>query len=128
MEETDIDGFNLSNVITPGTFVEVVEHVVPELQRRGIYKTAYADGTLREKLFGRGPRLPDTHPAARQRGAEAPRAPDPALLPSAGLAEPPAPSACQRSGRCIARSAWPRGTGGSGVVPGARSASRTKVT
>jgi FMN-dependent oxidoreductase (nitrilotriacetate monooxygenase family) len=67
MEETDIDGFNVSNVITPGTFVEVVEHVVPELQRRGIYKTAYRDGTLRDKLFGRGPRLPATHPAARHR-------------------------------------------------------------
>jgi FMN-dependent oxidoreductase (nitrilotriacetate monooxygenase family) len=67
MDETDIDGFNISNVITPGTFAEVVEHVVPELQRRGVYKTSYADGTLREKLFNRGPRLPDTHPAARHR-------------------------------------------------------------
>ena len=54
-------------MITPGTFAEVVEHVVPDLQRRGIYKTAYADGTLPEKLFGRGPRLPETHPAARHR-------------------------------------------------------------
>jgi hypothetical protein len=71
MEETDIDGFNVSNVITPGTFVEVVEHVVPELQRRGIYKKAYPAGTLREKLFNRGPRLPETHPAARHRRAVA---------------------------------------------------------
>jgi hypothetical protein len=54
-------------VITPGTFAEVVEHVVPELQRRGIYQRAYAAGTLREKLFGRGARLPDTHPAAPHR-------------------------------------------------------------
>ena len=36
---------------------------MPELQRRGVYKTAYREGTLREKLFGRGPRLPATHPA-----------------------------------------------------------------
>ena len=66
-EETDIDGFNITNVITPGTFAEVAEHVVPELQRRGVYKTAYRPGTLREKLFGRGARLPDTHLAARHR-------------------------------------------------------------
>ena len=67
VEETGIDGFNITNVITPGTFAEVVEHVVPELQRRGIYKTAYGEGTLRQKLFGRGSRLPGTHPAARYR-------------------------------------------------------------
>jgi hypothetical protein len=29
----------------------------------------YAEGTLRHKLFGRGDRLPDRHPAARYRGA-----------------------------------------------------------
>jgi long-chain alkane monooxygenase len=73
VEETGIDGFNITNVVTPGTFAEVVEHVVPELQRRGIYKTAYGEGTLRQKLFGRGGRLPVTHPAARhRRGADAP--------------------------------------------------------
>ncbi len=29
----------------------------------------YADGTLRHKLFRRGDRLPERHPAARYRGA-----------------------------------------------------------
>jgi FMN-dependent oxidoreductase (nitrilotriacetate monooxygenase family) len=71
VEETDVDGFNLVNVITPGTFSDFIEHVVPELQRRGAYKTAYAPGTLREKLFGRGPRLPETHRAAGYRGLAA---------------------------------------------------------
>ena len=65
--ETDVDGFNLTNVITPGSFVDFVDYVIPELQRRGAYKTSYADGTLRDKLFGRGPRLPETHRAARYR-------------------------------------------------------------
>jgi len=69
VEETDVDGFNLQNVITPGSFADFVEYVVPELQRRGAYKTAYRDGTLREKLFGRGPRLPHTHRAAGYRRA-----------------------------------------------------------
>jgi hypothetical protein len=67
VEETDVDGFNLTNVITPGSFADFVEYVVPELQRRGAYKTAYSEGTLRDKLFGRGPRLPETHRAAYYR-------------------------------------------------------------
>ena len=48
-------------------FADVVHYLVPELQRRGVYPTAYREGTLREKLFGDGPLLPDTHPAARYR-------------------------------------------------------------
>jgi hypothetical protein len=52
------------------TFDECGFHglVVPELQRRGIYKLDYAPGTLREKLFSFGQaRLPSSHPAARVR-------------------------------------------------------------
>ncbi|GAC1344316.1 MAG: LLM class flavin-dependent oxidoreductase [Acetobacteraceae bacterium] len=67
MDEADVDGFILSRTVTPECFEDVVALVVPELQRRGRYKTRYADGTLREKLFGAGPRLPDTHPAAGAR-------------------------------------------------------------
>jgi hypothetical protein len=43
---------------------------VPELQKRGVYATAYREGTLREKLFGEGPYLPATHPAHRFRDIE----------------------------------------------------------
>jgi alkanesulfonate monooxygenase len=43
--------------------------VIPELQNRGSYKTAYAEGSLRHKLFGAGDRLPARHPAAAQRHA-----------------------------------------------------------
>lgn len=66
-EETDVDGFNLTNVITPGSFVDFIDYVVPELQRRGLYKTEYREGTLRDKLFGRGSRLPESHRAAGYR-------------------------------------------------------------
>jgi long-chain alkane monooxygenase len=66
--ETDIDGFNLAYAVTPETFTDIVDLVVPELQRRGVYKLDYASGTLREKLFGPGhARLPTNHPAARVR-------------------------------------------------------------
>lgn len=63
IEATDLDGFNLAYAVTPETFSDVVELLVPELQRRGAYKTEYRRGTLREKLFGNGPRLGPTHPA-----------------------------------------------------------------
>jgi len=53
--------------VVPESFVDFVNHVVPELQNRGIYKTAYTEGTLRHKLFGRGDRLPDHHAAAQFR-------------------------------------------------------------
>ena len=65
--ETDVDGFNLAYAITPGTFEDVVTWVVPELQKRGVYPTEYAEGTLRQKLHGRGDRLPDEHRGANYR-------------------------------------------------------------
>ena len=37
--------------------------VMPELQSRGMYKTEYAPGSLRNKLFGKGDRLAAPHPA-----------------------------------------------------------------
>jgi FMN-dependent oxidoreductase (nitrilotriacetate monooxygenase family) len=68
IEETDVDGFNLSYIVTPESFVDFVELVVPELQRRGVYKLDYAPGTLREKFFGpEQSRLPHSHPAAGYR-------------------------------------------------------------
>jgi FMN-dependent oxidoreductase (nitrilotriacetate monooxygenase family) len=65
IDNTGIDGFNLTYVIAHQTFRDIARLVVPELQRRGRYKTAYAPGTFREKLFGRGPRLQSGHPGAR---------------------------------------------------------------
>jgi long-chain alkane monooxygenase len=62
-DETGVDGFNLAYVVMPESFTDLVDLVVPELQARGRFKTAYRRGTLREKLFGR-PRLPPSHPAA----------------------------------------------------------------
>lgn len=74
VEETGVDGFNIAYAVTPGSFEDIVGYIVPELQRRGVYPTAYRPGTLREKLFGAGPCLPDTHPAHRFRDIEAVKA------------------------------------------------------
>jgi FMN-dependent oxidoreductase (nitrilotriacetate monooxygenase family) len=64
VEETGIDGFNLAWVESPRTFHDVVEYLVPELQRRGAYKTAYTEGTLRDKLLGHGAHLEAPHVGA----------------------------------------------------------------
>lgn len=67
VEDTDIDGFNLAYILAHQTFADVVEFIVPELQKRGVYQTTYAQGTLREKLFGAGPYLPENHRGAKYR-------------------------------------------------------------
>lgn len=68
MEATDIDGFNLSRTVMPECVQDFIALVIPELQTRGLYKTSYAPGPLREKLYGPGrARLPSSHPAASVR-------------------------------------------------------------
>lgn len=69
VEEAGVDGFNLAYATSPGTYVDFIRYVVPELQRRGVYKTRYETGTLREKLGGGSAHLPDRHPARLTRGA-----------------------------------------------------------
>ncbi len=72
IDDTDIDGFNLAYAITPGTFEDFIELVVPELQQRGVLKTEYEEGTLREKLNGKGEaRLPESHIAHQYRKIKA---------------------------------------------------------
>jgi FMN-dependent oxidoreductase (nitrilotriacetate monooxygenase family) len=44
------DGFVIAATHVPGTYVEFVRHVVPELQRRGLYHKDYTGATLRENL------------------------------------------------------------------------------
>ncbi|MGO1883824.1 MAG: LLM class flavin-dependent oxidoreductase [Citricoccus sp.] len=63
-----VDGINVINWVIPGSFEEFAEKVLPVLRARGLAQSDYAPGTLRQKLFGRD-RLPETHPAARYRGA-----------------------------------------------------------
>jgi long-chain alkane monooxygenase len=68
VDESGVDGFNLAYAVTPGTFVDFVEHVVPELRSRGRAQTEYAAPTLRENLgTAPGPLLADDHPGSRYR-------------------------------------------------------------
>jgi FMN-dependent oxidoreductase (nitrilotriacetate monooxygenase family) len=51
IDEGGADGFMLAATYTPGCFEEFVDLVVPELQRRGRFRTSYAGPTLRENLL-----------------------------------------------------------------------------
>jgi hypothetical protein len=64
-----VDGINLQNAATPGTYDDFVDHVLPILQQRDLAQREYRPGTLRDSLFGHGDRLPERHPADRNRGA-----------------------------------------------------------
>jgi FMN-dependent oxidoreductase (nitrilotriacetate monooxygenase family) len=64
VDAAGVDGFNLAYALSPGTFEDVVEHLVPELQRRGVHRTEYQDSSLRDRLFGAGDRLPARHAGA----------------------------------------------------------------
>lgn len=44
------DGFNVMPAHFPVGLTDFVEAVVPELQRRGLYRTSYGEGNLRERL------------------------------------------------------------------------------
>lgn len=61
--EGGVDGFNLLGIHTPSSYVDFVDFVVPELQRRGLFRTEYSGSTLREHYFGSGhSRLAADHP------------------------------------------------------------------
>jgi FMN-dependent oxidoreductase (nitrilotriacetate monooxygenase family) len=44
------DGFVVAATHVPGSYADFVKHVVPELQRRGLFQKDYAGRTLRENL------------------------------------------------------------------------------
>jgi alkanesulfonate monooxygenase SsuD/methylene tetrahydromethanopterin reductase-like flavin-dependent oxidoreductase (luciferase family) len=72
VEETDLDGFNYTPFVSPGSYEDLVDQVVPELQRMGLMRTERRRETFRERLFGPGhAQLPDTHPGSRFRAAAA---------------------------------------------------------
>ncbi|WP_322028742.1 LLM class flavin-dependent oxidoreductase [Paraburkholderia sp. J76] len=49
-EEEGADGFNIMSPWLPGGLNEFAQYVVPELQRRGLFRTEYTGRTLRDHL------------------------------------------------------------------------------
>lgn len=82
LDDLDLDGINLLQYHSYDTARDFIELVVPVLRRRGRLRESYDPSeTLRDRIFGRGPRLPDNHPAARYRGGKH-------LPRRAGIADP----------------------------------------
>ena len=70
VEVGGVDGFNITPVVQPGSHEDFVHLVVPELQRRGLFRRHYEGATLREHYFGPGhSRAAGDHPSARYRFA-----------------------------------------------------------
>ncbi|MGY4232074.1 FMN-dependent oxidoreductase (nitrilotriacetate monooxygenase family) [Bradyrhizobium sp. USDA 4449] len=53
--ERGCDGFVIAATYVPGSYADFVQHVVPELQRRGLFQKDYRGKTLRENLGLRRP-------------------------------------------------------------------------
>jgi FMN-dependent oxidoreductase (nitrilotriacetate monooxygenase family) len=65
IEETGADGFNIAHAVKFRDVEDFARFVVPELQARGVMRTAYDGDTFREGLFGAGQnRLAADHPGA----------------------------------------------------------------
>ncbi|CAK7224844.1 hypothetical protein SCUCBS95973_005657 [Sporothrix curviconia] len=64
VREADVDGFNIGLITNPQSSRDIVELLVPELQKRGLFWKDYdvPGGTFRENMFGAGQsRLRDDH-------------------------------------------------------------------
>ncbi|WP_433342670.1 NtaA/DmoA family FMN-dependent monooxygenase [Streptomyces sp. CA-253872] len=69
LDDIGIDGINLLQYHTFDTARDFIDLVVPVLRARGRLRASYDPGeSLRDRVFGRGDRLPANHPAARYRG------------------------------------------------------------
>jgi len=78
VEIADIDGFNLSHITNPGSFEDIIEFLIPELQKRGLFRSKVAQEglTARESYIGKGRWLADDHPGKKYRwhaGEDVPR-------------------------------------------------------
>ncbi|EXJ88503.1 hypothetical protein A1O1_05433 [Capronia coronata CBS 617.96] len=66
IDVADVDGFNLGYIITPESFEDIVNLLVPELRKRGRYAPLGESGTMRERVYGAGQsKLRNDHPASK---------------------------------------------------------------
>lgn len=66
LDKTGVDGFNLAHITNPGSFEDIIEYLIPELQRRGLFRTKVEKegATAREAYIG-SKRLPEDHPGSK---------------------------------------------------------------
>jgi hypothetical protein len=66
LDVADVDGLNQAHVVNPGTIEDIIEYLLPELERHGIYasKVEKKGATAREFLFGSN-RLSENYPGSK---------------------------------------------------------------
>jgi FMN-dependent oxidoreductase (nitrilotriacetate monooxygenase family) len=80
LDDVGIDGINLVQFHSYDTARDFAELVVPELRRRGrLPEVPDPEQSFRDRVFGAGDRLPDSHYGARYRGGVLPPIEEPAI-------------------------------------------------
>lgn len=65
VEVSGVDGFNLAHVVNPGSFEDIIEFLLPELRRRGIFRSQVEkEGATAREVFLGSTQLPDDHPGS----------------------------------------------------------------
>ncbi|KAJ5513830.1 Nitrilotriacetate monooxygenase component A/pristinamycin IIA synthase subunit A [Penicillium fimorum] len=66
VEVSDVDGFNLAHIVNPGTFEDIIEFLLPELRRRGVFREEIEkEGATAREVFIGSQRLPEDHPGSK---------------------------------------------------------------
>lgn len=75
-EITGVDGFNLAHVTNPGSFEDIITYLIPELQRKGLFRTEIEkEGTTARGVFQGNDRLRPDHPGSAYKWAAGEDAP-----------------------------------------------------
>ncbi|MFS2295247.1 MAG: hypothetical protein FWJ90_21550 [Actinomadura sp.] len=69
VDEAGVDGFNVRQFLTPGTAEDIIELVIPELQRRGLFKQRYGEPKTFREIFGLPSRPANRHVTAAERAS-----------------------------------------------------------
>lgn len=66
IEVSGVDGFNLAHVTNPGSFEDIIEFLLPELRKRGIFRSdVEKEGATAREVFIGSKRLPEDHPGSQ---------------------------------------------------------------
>ncbi|OPB43404.1 coenzyme F420-dependent N5,N10-methylene tetrahydromethanopterin reductase [Trichoderma guizhouense] len=66
IEVSGVDGFNLAHVTNPGSFEDIIEYLLPELRRRGVFRSGVEkEGATAREVFIGSKRLPEDHPGSQ---------------------------------------------------------------
>lgn len=71
-----VDGFNLSHATNPGSFEDIIQYLLPELRRRGRFRSQVdKEGATAREVFLGSTRLPEDHPGSQYKWREGEKIP-----------------------------------------------------